>query len=101
MTIRKEVTVNGHPVNDNDTNKTLADGTYTFTVEGPDNYTGSMDLTISNGVSTSDTLTDLIPGTYTIKEIDPGNGTSLVKLDGQGDDGSWTVQVEGGKNATV
>ena len=89
LEIKKKVTVNG-----GSTEGTLADGTYTFAVTGPGGYSDSVDLTISNGTSTSKTLINLIPGEYTITEMDPGNGTQVVG------NGSQKVTVSGGKNAT-
>ena len=92
LKIKKNVTVNG-----DSTDTTLADGEYKFTVTGPGGYSHEITLTIENGVSDEETLTDLVPGEYTVTEDTDSNpsGMSLV-----GDNGV-KVTVVGGKNATV
>lgn len=78
LTIEKAVTVNGQTVPDDA--KTIADGDYTFTVTGPNNYSNTVTVTVTNGVTASKELDNLVPGVYTIKETETTNknGVSLV-----------------------
>ena len=88
LKITKSVTVDGNP-----TTGTLADGTYTFEISGPDNYASTKTITITDGESTTISVADLTPGSYTIKEKTPENGTTVV--------GSNTVTVEVKPNTTA
>ena len=74
LKIKKNVTVNGEA-----TESDLADGTYTFTVTGPGDYSSTQTITITNGVSDEVQVDDLVPGTYTVSEEDPEKaGITLV-----------------------
>jgi len=90
LKIKKNVTVNGQ-----ETNGTLADGTYTFTLrkEGAsEDATGftvsdgtttvqnqsSVTVTISGGASKTVIVSGLVAGKYTVTEAQPTNGISLV-----------------------
>ncbi len=63
---------------------------YTFTVTGPENYSTNVTIT-GNG---SETLKDLKPGTYTVKEQDAKIEGYKLKVTGEGE-----VKVEAGKAA--
>lgn len=97
LKITKEVTLHGDPVT-NYTEKTPADGEYTFEVTKKGDTTGTkhvVKLTITNGQPASDTLEDLDPGTYVVTEINPQNGTSLTAINGQSvEEGTWSKEVE-------
>ena len=71
-------------VNGETTTGTLADGTYTFTVTGPDKYSSTQTITVSKGVSNEVQIDDLVPGTYTVTEDTSKNpaGMSLVGKNG-------------------
>ena len=107
LKIKKNVTVNGQ-----ETNGTLADGTYTFTLrkEGDtENTTGftvsdgttttenqdSVTVTISGGVSKTVTVSNLEAGNYIVTEAQSINGTSLVG------DNDVEVTVTAGDTAEV
>lgn len=80
LTIEKRVTVNNGDVPDNA--KTIADGTYTFTITGPENYSETRTITVTNGVAESNiVLTELKEGDYTIRETGSTNtnGISLAQ----------------------
>ena len=120
LKIKKTVQVdNAAPT---DANKELTNGTYTFTIVGPVPATTSKTVTITfaNGVATSYRIdsesevaidsgtnpytvevTDLTPGTYTITESTPTNGTTLTGASG-GDsvdaNNVVTVTVTAGKS---
>ena len=64
LKIKKNVTINGNP-----TEGTLADGTYTFKVEGPNGYEESISIQIKNGESSWVQLDNLTPGEYTVTEV--------------------------------
>ena len=76
LKIKKNVTVNGAA-----TTGDSADGTYTFTVTGPDDYSSTQEITITNGASNTIQIDDLVPGEYTITETVP-DGMSLVGSNG-------------------
>jgi hypothetical protein len=61
---------------------------FTVTVSG-DNYTNILTFNMVNGIvtNTPQTLTNLVPGAYTVVETDPGTG--------------WTFGVSAGGNVTV
>lgn len=63
--ITKKVTLNGVG-----TTGKLADGTFTFTISGPDGYSREEKITVTNGKADPVKLTELKPGTYTISEKD-------------------------------
>lgn len=63
--ITKKVTLNGVG-----TTGKLADGTFTFTISGPDGYSSEEKITVTNGKADPVKLTELKPGTYTISEKD-------------------------------
>ena len=88
LRITKRVTVDGAA-----TSSTLADGTYRFSVTGPENYRETVTLTISGGRSSSRTLTNLVPGNYRVTEETPSNGTRVVG------EATRTVTVEAGMTA--
>lgn len=87
LEITKKVTSGGMPATG-----TEADGTYIFVikdasgklasgkVKGADIVNGEVSIVINHGRSNSVTVTDLLPGTYTISEQAPTNGTTLVKV---------------------
>jgi len=84
LKITKSVTVDNVP-----TASGLADGTYVFEITDEDNKPatgklngveiedGKVSINIENGESTTIEVTDLVPGTYTIKEEIPTNGSEL------------------------
>ena len=89
LTLTKKVTVNGLQ-----TFTEWADGTYYFTildssgnpakgkVNGePIGADGRVTITITNGESSSVTVTDIPVGNYTVTEDEPNNGTELTKID--------------------
>ncbi|MBQ9061604.1 MAG: Cna B-type domain-containing protein [Eubacterium sp.] len=72
LTITKTVTVNGGSVPEN--NKTIADGTYTFTITGPGSYSETRSITVVNGEATERIVLDgLKAGSYMIEETDSDN----------------------------
>ena len=73
LKITKGVTVNSEATTGN-----LADGTYSFTITGPNDYSSKQTLRIENGQAAETVVTGLIPGEYTVTEEAPTNGTSLV-----------------------
>lgn len=80
LTITKEVTVNGGTVPETD--KTIADGTYTFSITGPNNYTNTVSIKVTQGVAEQNVvLTGLEPGDYVITETGSTNvnGISLAE----------------------
>ena len=94
LTITKEVKVNGNDVPD--LYKTIADGTYTFSITGPDNYSEERTITVTNGAAGSSiVLTGLKGGNYTITETGStnNNGISL--------DGPKTINVVPGSEASA
>ena len=78
LTIQKHVTVNQSDVPADA--KTIADGDYTFSVTGPNNYSETVIVTVSQGETASTVLNNLTPGTYTITETGTTNknGINLV-----------------------
>ena len=124
LKITKQVTVNGAPVTD--ANKTLADGTYSFTVASTTLdplVSKKVTITIANGAVSSAAIdgeavavgsdgfvivSDLKADTYTITETAPTNGTALTKIneiaiavDTAVSDPKATVAVTAGDIATV
>ena len=101
LKLKKQVSVNGTPVNNN---STLADGTYTFMIykkTGETTYTTTatrtVTITITNGAMASVTgatmvngyavVSDLEEGDYKIVEDEPANGVSLFAVtSGKGTD---------------
>lgn len=79
LTIEKHVTVDQGAVPEEA--KTIADGDYTFSVTGPNDYSGTATVTVSQGEVVSTVLSNLLPGEYTITETGTTNtnGISLVK----------------------
>jgi len=58
--------------------KNLADGTYTFTITGPKNYSETRTITVTGGVVSDPVeLTGLVPGEYVVTEAESTNGTTL------------------------
>ena len=102
LTITKAVTVNGADVADN-TKASVADGKYTFTVTGPDDYSYTGDITVTNGVATSSiSLTNLTPGEYTVTEATPTNGTAISKINAAASSVyNTTVTVQPNQTETV
>ncbi len=93
LTITKAVTVNGDAVPDNA--KTVADGTYTFTITGPNGYSAEESIKVTNGaVESSIVLTDLSAGEYTIKETGSTNPYITLAQD-------QTLTVEAGEEASA
>ena len=92
LQITKNVTVNGAA-----TTGTEADGTYTFTVTGPDDYSSTQTITIENGESSTVTIDNLTPGEYTVTEDTSSNPDGMALVDENGK----TVTVEGGAEAAV
>lgn len=90
LQITKNVTVDGQP-----TTTDWADGEYFFTIVDADgnpangkvNGTliedGKVSIVIRNGVQSTVTVTDMLPGVYTITEDTPHNGTALVGANGR------------------
>ena len=106
---------------DTDAKKALTNGTYSFTITGPNDETGTHTVTITytGGSITAATVdgttvttipadgyievADLTPGTYTIAETSPDNGMILLTAEGGksvSDDKVVTVEVTGGKKGS-
>ena len=97
LKITKAVTVNGAEWTDSKA-ESPADGTYTFTISGPNSYSNTGSITVTNGVSeNSIELTGLTPGEYTITEYATSNGTTLSNVTGDGTEGT----VDRGVKLTV
>lgn len=114
LKLTKEVTVNGET-----TTGTLADGEYTFTVTGPGSdaavnktvvikiVNGEVDSATVDGTAAELTdayvvISNLKPGTYTITETEPANGTSISKINGtETTVYSTTVTVKDGDTAAA
>ena len=92
LKIRKSVTVNGE-----ETTGTVADGTYTFNITGPNDYKNTVTIQIKNGVSNEVQLDNLVPGEYTVSE-DTSKNPSDIALVGEND---LKVTVEGGETTNV
>ena len=92
LKIKKNVTVNGAA-----TTTTAADGTYTFTITGPNEYSTTQTITITNGASNEVVVGDLVPGDYTVNEDVSKNpaGMALVGENGR------TVAVTANNTETV
>lgn len=91
LKIEKSVTLNG-----NSTETTDVDGDYVFLVKNEKGDTvATKTITISNGNSNTVTVEGLAPGTYTIEEIDSGNGTTLSKSE------NTTITIEENKISEV
>ena len=74
LRITKAVTMDGNPTSTN-----LADGTYNFTITGPENYNHTASITVTGGVATSTIdLTDLTLGDYTITETGSTDGHATL-----------------------
>ncbi len=82
LKITKNVTVNSN--NPSALEAALVDGTYEFTITGvtgtptENEQPRTVQVDISNGQSTTVEVKGLIPGQYTVTEVAPENGTSLV-----------------------
>ncbi|HAE44163.1 MAG TPA: hypothetical protein DCG37_01030, partial [Lachnospiraceae bacterium] len=92
LKVKKNVTVNGEA-----TTGTSADGTYTFTVTGPNGYKSEQTITITNGESNEVQVDDLVPGTYTVSE-DVDENPEGMSLTGEND---LEVEVKAGEEAEV
>ena len=92
LKIKKIVTVNGKA-----TAGTSADGTYTFTIAGPDGYSSEQTITIINGKSAEVQVDNLVPGTYTVSE-DTSKNHEGISLVGEND---IEVEVEAGEKAEI
>ena len=77
LKIKKSVTVNGET-----TTGTSADGTYTFTVTGPNDYSSEQTITITNGASKEVQVDNLVPGTYTVSEDISKNPAGMALVGG-------------------
>lgn len=89
LKVTKSVTVDGQSTNTN-----LADGTYSFTITGPDNYNHTGSITVTNGVAASSIdLANLTPGEYTITENASTNGTTLSARSGGTNDGERSIKI--------
>ena len=98
LKITKNVTVNGEAPTA--TEAVLVDGEYTFVIEGvtgevTEGQRHEVTVTVSGGAATTEEVTDLIPGPYTVTEQTPANGTSLVGSNG------LAVTVEAGKTGDL
>lgn len=94
LTITKAVTVNQGSVPAS--HMTIADGTYTFMVTGPENYSREVTITVSYGTALeSVVLNDLKAGQYTITETGSTNPNGITL------DGPKTVDVAPGSEASV
>ena len=80
-----------------ETSGTEADGTYIFHITGPQNYQNDVRITIAHGVAQTQTVPNLLPGTYTITEDTTGFETRGIRLIGQN---PVTVKVESGNDAS-
>jgi hypothetical protein len=89
LRIQKNVTVNGES-----TTGTAADGTYSFQVTGPNNYSQTVEIAVTNGKSGVTTINDLTPGTYTVTEEVPSDMT-LVEENGR------SVEVTGNNTSDI
>lgn len=74
LKITKYVTVNG----EDPSNSTLADGTYIFEVKNGNNVVAKPTITIKDGKSSTETVTGLLPGTYTVVETKEGTGQATL-----------------------
>ena len=91
LRITKVVTVGGAA-----TTTTQADGVYTFTITGPNNYQGSVSISIIGGAAKTVRVTNLRPGTYTITETGSTNvDAKLVGANGR------TVEVTANNEANI
>ena len=115
LKLTKEVTINGTAAKDF-SEKTLADGDYTFTISGEGISNQVAVITILNGQAASAKLNDqavelvdgfvvipnLNPGTYTITETEPTNGSAISKINGTStNEYSTTVTVAAGDTAAA
>ena len=82
LKITKNVTVNSN--NPSALEAALVDGTYEFTITGvtgtptENEQPRTVQVEISNGQSNTVEVEGLVPGQYTVTEVAPENGTSLV-----------------------
>ena len=79
LKIKKNVTVNGQP-----TTTAAADGTYTFTITGPNDYESTQTITITNGASNEVQVDNLLPGDYTVNEDTSKNPAGMSLVGGNG-----------------
>ena len=94
LTITKAVTLNGSKTDD-----VRLNGTYKFTVVGPDNYTKTVEIKVEKGKSTPVTLTDLVPGGYTVTEDSEGLPAGVTIASGSGE--TYVVNAGADTNATI
>ena len=81
LKVKKSVTVGGAEVTE--ATKNLADGTYTFIVKNEDGDTvATPTITITNGVSNTATVSNLLPGDYTVTEDVSQNPTGMTLTSG-------------------
>ncbi len=99
LTVTKQVKINSADPN----GSTLADGTYSFTITGPDYPSGTTrTITVENGVATSSIeLTGLTPGEYTVTEDATTNGTTLTGRSGGTNDGQRGIKLTVKPNDTA
>ena len=87
LKITKKVTIENQEVDDSNTAATPADGEYTFEITKKDDTDfekKTVKLTITNGQpATSNEITGLEPGTYIVTEVNPNNGTTVSKINGE------------------
>ena len=94
LTGAKAVTVDNAAVTE--ATKTLADGTYTFTITGPNGYSKTDSIKVTNGVAESSiVLENLKPGEYTITEGESTNGTTLTGRSGGTNEGDQIGRASG------
>lgn len=88
LRIKKNVTVNGEPLEATDPNTQFVDGTYTFRIEGVEGtdteniVPRTATINISRGRSDTVEVRDLAPGQYRVTELMSPNGASLVGENG-------------------
>jgi len=93
LTITKAVTVNNGAVPSE--TPTIADGTYTFTITGPDNYSNTVSITVANGIPGDPiVLNDLKAGSYTISETGSTNVNGITLATPQ------TITIAAGSQAS-
>ena len=94
LTVTKNVTVNNESVPSE--TPTIADGTYTFSITGPDNFSYTGEISVTNGEAENNiVLEGLTAGSYTISETSSTNvnGISLAQ--------PQTITVAAGSLASV
>ena len=101
LTITKAVTVDGSA--EKAVSTKLADGTYSFTITGPNSYSHTGEITVTNGAAQNNiSLTDLTPGEYIVTEATPTNGTAISKINAAASSVyNTTVTVQPNQTETV